>query len=264
MKTSIYLTVLAALCALTLLVSGCGGPDNPKPPPIATGTVKLQIYLPSGLTVKGKRRSISEITDMKVIATHAGQTTVTQALTIDTVNHVASATFLIPAATGWVFEVDATDATNTLIYSGKATASVVAGQTANIQIVLKPTNSGVDIIVIVHTGNPGIQFTYVPPIGSSDLLTGIVSGGVDPSKLAVAVYIKVGGGWWSKPYFDTPVTTVQSDGTWACNIVTGGQDETATEICAYLIWATEAPPTVGGGGLPDIPDALATVDVIRQ
>jgi hypothetical protein len=62
----------------------------------------------------------------------------------------------------------------------------------------------------------------------------------------VAVYIKVSGGWWTKPYFSTPITTINCDGTWTCVITTGGTDQLATDIAAFLIPLTYSPPLAVG------------------
>jgi len=101
-------------------------------------------------------------------------------------------------------------------------------------------------------GGPGIAeifFTSVPSIGSSSVLEGTVLH-VKPSEYAVVVYIKVGNGWWIKPYDIQPFTAINKDGTWACNIVTGGNDGQATEIAAYLIPKTYNPPIITGLPLP--------------
>jgi len=47
-------------------------------------------------------------------------------------------------------------------------------------------------------GQLGIEFTYVPPYGSFEDLSGKVTG-VKPADYRVAVYIYVEG-WWNKPY----------------------------------------------------------------
>lgn len=79
-----------------------------------------------------------------------------------------------------------------------------------------------------------IWFTYVPPYGTYDDLSGEVSG-VTFADHKVLVYIYVGG-WWTKPTWAEPMTTINPDGTWTCNITTGGaSDTTATKIIAFLI-----------------------------
>lgn len=91
-----------------------------------------------------------------------------------------------------------------------------------------------------------IEFTYVPPFGSSDNLQGAVFG-VDPDDYKVLVCICITPyGWWTKPYADQPLTSLCSDGTWTCDITTGGQDECATQIVAFLVPNGYDPPIASG------------------
>ncbi len=92
---------------------------------------------------------------------------------------------------------------------------------------------------------PAIGLTYVPRYGSFEDLRGNVLN-ADPNDFVVAVYIRVDGLWWSKPYRDSPVTRINSDGIWVCDITTGGIDETATSIVAYLIPTDYKPFLVSG------------------
>jgi len=94
-------------------------------------------------------------------------------------------------------------------------------------------------------GNPAIEFTYIPPYGSFEDLEGQVWH-VQPEDYRVAVYIRVGGGWWTKPYWNNPLTFINCDGSWVCDITTGGIDETATEIAAYLVSFDYDPPLAAG------------------
>lgn len=89
-----------------------------------------------------------------------------------------------------------------------------------------------------------IEFTYVPPFESFDDLQGSVSG-VDPDDYKVAVYINVSG-WWTKPYSGQPLTAINGDGSWSCDITTGGIDECATEIIAFLVPNGYDPPLGSG------------------
>ena len=99
-------------------------------------------------------------------------------------------------------------------------------------------------------GLPAIELISVPPIGSFDNLQG-QAWHVAPEDHGVAVYIKVNGGWWTKPYFNNPVTGINCDGTWACDITTGGTDQLATEVAAFLIPLSYLPPAaVGSATLP--------------
>jgi hypothetical protein len=47
---------------------------------------------------------------------------------------------------------------------------------------------------------------------------------VNPADYYVAVFIRVRGGWWTKPYWAEPRTRIRVDGTWVCDITTGGVD----------------------------------------
>ena len=108
-------------------------------------------------------------------------------------------------------------------------------------------------------GNPIIEFTFVPPYGSSDNLIGRIRD-VDPINYKVAVYIFVeGSGWWTKPTFAQPLTPIRSDSTWTCDITTGGNDAYATRIHAFLLPNGVNPPQAGG--LTDLPASLFTISV---
>jgi hypothetical protein len=89
-----------------------------------------------------------------------------------------------------------------------------------------------------------IEFTYVPPFENYDDLQGAVSG-VEPDDYKVTVYINVSG-WWTKPYSGQPLTTINSDGSWSCDITTGGIDQCATEIIAFLVPNGYSPPAGSG------------------
>jgi hypothetical protein len=90
-----------------------------------------------------------------------------------------------------------------------------------------------------------IRFTYVPPYGSFDNLRGRVWC-VNPADYKVAVYIYVSS-WWTKPYWAWPLTSINPDGTWATDITTGGTDQLATRIAAFLVPNGYDPPLMGGG-----------------
>jgi exo-beta-1,3-glucanase (GH17 family) len=109
-----------------------------------------------------------------------------------------------------------------------------------------PNNWGGEILD--GPGTPTIEFSYVPSYGSFDDLRGRASH-VRALDYRVAVYAKVGGGWWTKPYWDYPLTLITPDGTWACDITTGGSDQNATEIIAFLVSAGYDPPSMSGGDI---------------
>ena len=102
-----------------------------------------------------------------------------------------------------------------------------------------------------------VGFNYVPEYGSNGYLKGEVAGAADPDSYFVALYIKVGDNWWTKPYYNSPLTAVKQDGTWTCNITTGGYDRYASKIAAYLLPAGVEPPICATCyELPEIPEAV--------
>jgi hypothetical protein len=74
--------------------------------------------------------------------------------------------------------------------------------------------------------------------------------GVKPSDYGIAVFIKVRGGWWTKPTWASPVTSIGSDGSWSCPVITGGVDEEFTHVKAYLVKINYTPDLASGGDLP--------------
>jgi exo-beta-1,3-glucanase (GH17 family) len=114
------------------------------------------------------------------------------------------------------------------------------------------------------SGGPTIELTYVPPIGGLDDLRGQVWH-VFPAEYRVAVYIRVSGEWYTKPYWTTPVTIINCDGSWTCDITTGGYDSQADQIAAYLIPTTYNPPlATGQATLPAELDQNAVVKVVAN
>ena len=88
---------------------------------------------------------------------------------------------------------------------------------------------------------------------------------VNPADYKVVVYIYVNG-WWTKPYWAQPLTTIQRDGRWVCDITTGGSDILATKIAAYLVPNGYTPPLMSGDATLPAPletGAIAKVEVAR-
>ena len=98
-------------------------------------------------------------------------------------------------------------------------------------------------------GVPDLHFTYVPPYGSFDQIEGEALH-VLPSDYKVVLYVFVVGSWWVKPTFAMPLTSIQQDGTWLASIVTGGVDQLATQVAAFLIPISYSPPLSPGATLP--------------
>lgn len=84
------------------------------------------------------------------------------------------------------------------------------------------------------SGAPYIRFDFVPQQGTIDDLRGL-AGNVPHDDYGVAVFIYVGGRWWTKPTFAEPLTPIETDGTWTTDITTGGIDEQASRIATFLV-----------------------------
>ncbi len=97
-----------------------------------------------------------------------------------------------------------------------------------------------------NTGLPCVEFTSVPPYGSFEDLKGRVQNIRNPGNYQVCPYIRVEGGWWTKPTFATPCVLINPDRTWKADITTGGSDEKALEIVAFLLPKTVQPPQSSG------------------
>jgi len=116
------------------------------------------------------------------------------------------------------------------------------------------------------SGPPAIELTSIPAYGTTANLYGR-AWHVIPPDYRVLVYIKVAGGWWNKPTWSQPATTINSNGSWMCDITTGGSDQNATEIAVYLVPASFSAPLVQGSiSLPAALDAnaVAATQVTRS
>ncbi|MCP4409900.1 MAG: tandem-95 repeat protein [Gammaproteobacteria bacterium] len=98
----------------------------------------------------------------------------------------------------------------------------------------------------INACTPAISLIDVPPYGSFNNLQGQADCINDPANYRVTVYIYVAG-WWTKPYLNAPLTVIQPDGTWTTDITTGGNDEEATKIAAFLLPVGYTPPLMNGG-----------------
>lgn len=114
-------------------------------------------------------------------------------------------------------------------------------------------------------GEPKIQFTFVPKRGRFENLKGRVLH-VNPVSYKVAIYINVQNRWWTKPFFNRPLTVIGCDGNWSNDITTGGMDQEARKIIAFLVPNGFFPPIAGGvGTLPQelYDNALDYIEVDR-
>lgn len=123
-----------------------------------------------------------------------------------------------------------------------------------------------DAPVVDGSGVPSLQFTSIPAIGSFDELAGTAEH-VDPVDYQVAIFIDVNGAWWSKPTWTHPAVPIGPDGSWTADITTGGIDQKATDIAAFLVPVTYSIPLASGAStIPgDIEaKAVARVEAARS
>jgi len=99
-----------------------------------------------------------------------------------------------------------------------------------------------ETVAEVPSSAPSIRITSV----SDGFVTGHAEG-VDASDTRVTLYIRVRGAWWGpKPYWDEPYTTINADGSWRTPYITGGVDNEASEVAAYLVPVSYNPPDLDG------------------
>lgn len=88
---------------------------------------------------------------------------------------------------------------------------------------------------------------YIPVLGSSDNIKGHIND-LNTCDYNIAAYIKVGGGWWTKPTFDIPAVPVLCNGQWILDYTGGGNDPLATDMCFFVIAEDYTPPACSGCG----------------
>ncbi|MGA1869872.1 MAG: hypothetical protein ACMUJM_15160 [bacterium] len=159
----------------------------------------------------------------------------------------------------------------TFVGADNANPIIIEQPPASILVVLTVTNeenctSSTAFYISPNNFEPLIAFTYVPPFGSFNNLEGIVKN-VAQEDYKIAVFIKVSNGWWTKPYWNSPLITVNEDLTWSCDITTGGNDQDATHIEAFIVPNEWPPVTLGGEtAIPQevYDSALTFVSVARE
>ncbi|MBN1120643.1 MAG: hypothetical protein JXJ17_06160 [Anaerolineae bacterium] len=122
------------------------------------------------------------------------------------------------------------------------TASTVPTPTA----VPSPTVTPTVLPQQEQSSPPEIELTFVPEYGSEDNLRGRVTGVENPADYQIAVFIGFASGWWTKPYWDSPSTSIAADGTWEADITTGENDAQAAQIAVYLLPTEFDPPLMRG------------------
>ncbi len=100
--------------------------------------------------------------------------------------------------------------------------------------------------------NPSVQFTFVPEWGTMGLLHGkVYNTTINDHGVAVYIFVEeANGGWWTKPTASNPVTPIQPDSSFITSFITGGLDQFATRIIAFLVPLSFSPPVLLGAALP--------------
>ena len=126
--------------------------------------------------------------------------------------------------------------------TGKFTWTPAAGQKGGYTVTFSAKAKGLKdsekVKITVLAARPSIKITSVSRYGTSGYASGTVEG-VSTSGYKVAVFIYVPGlGWWNKPYWAEPLTSISSAGKWTCDIDTDntyGNDIYATKVAAFLV-----------------------------
>lgn len=113
--------------------------------------------------------------------------------------------------------------------------------------------------------SPNIEITNFPPFGAGGYLQGRASTD-ESNRCAVVVYIKVNEGWYNKPTYSNPLTTIDTNGSWSCNVATyAPSDVYATKYAAFLVplSASNDVPILDGKSLPEELDEIALAKDFR-
>ncbi|MBI3191316.1 MAG: hypothetical protein HYZ36_01540, partial [Pedosphaera parvula] len=125
------------------------------------------------------------------------------------------------------------------------------------------TSAPVVLDVLPAPSNVVATITSYPlSVGDSGWVSGPVAmQGSALSNYAIVTFVKVGyGGWWSKPTFSAPLTSISSNdgtnGTYSVWPFTGGIDSLCFRIAVFLIPRGWSPPLLAGSSA--LPETLYT------
>jgi hypothetical protein len=98
-----------------------------------------------------------------------------------------------------------------------------------------------------------IIITYIPKYNTIGFIEGKIIGKVNikESRIATYLYSEEGGGYFNKPYWETPTVRISSNFTFSVDVTTGGNDQKATAYVFLLVPVTYDPPILRGGTIPD-------------
>jgi hypothetical protein len=99
-----------------------------------------------------------------------------------------------------------------------------------------------------------IEITSIPAFGSEENLGGRVRN-VDPAAFHVATYLFLEGlGWFVKPTFASPCTSIAANGDFSVDVTTGGVDNLAHRYAVFLLPVSDPCPSANAA--PFLPDEL--------
>ncbi len=108
-----------------------------------------------------------------------------------------------------------------------------------------------------------IQISALPPYPNltGQYTQGSVKG-VDPSAYYAALYVRVADLWYTKPYYASRKTAINSDCSWTGQTYIAGNDQYVTDVAAFLIPNDLPDPPLCDGCpvLPTIPEAVASAN----
>jgi len=152
---------------------------------------------------------------------------------ITTTTSRPTTTSIVPITT--TSSVKTTTSTSSTIIVVTTTSSRPTTTTTSVVVTTSTTSSSTTSIIV---GSPKVFIDGASPLGDIYGHTWGHVSGVNPSEYVVVVYIQVDGYFWIKPFVEasgySSLTEILTDMTWDCDTTTGGIDQTATIIRAYL------------------------------
>ena len=114
------------------------------------------------------------------------------------------------------------------------------------------------------TQSPSIEFTSIPPYYAppGQQVSGRISN-VNFAEYRIAVYIFLGS-WYNKASWAEPLTVINPDGTWTCELGSNISDTLFTEIRAYLVKSNVTPPLLGATNIVIPADFIQQTDAVAS
>src|ERR1035441_10398714 len=113
----------------------------------------------------------------------------------------------------------------------------------------------VSLLALPYDGSAqSVEFTSLPVRNPYSF--GTAQGqvhGVDVTNYGVALFIDFSvwdeyHNWWTKPFFNAPITSIQTNGTFYAPIITGGSDSLSETVAAYVVPLDYNIPLVSSAG----------------